>query len=61
MPWHVAPALRAIEDAREKSGIYPVFDTLGVTEQKALEAAGTPKVVPVAFTIWYGGIVYTAH
>ena len=61
MPIHVAPILRAIEEAREATGLYITLDSLGVTEQKAVEAQGTIKVVPVAFVVNYGGKVYTAR
>jgi hypothetical protein len=61
MPWHFAPVLRAIEEYRESSGIYQTLDSLGVTEKKAAESAGTsPKVVPVQFVSYYEGVKYTA-
>ncbi len=61
MPTSYAPRIRAIQEYRESSGIYKTYDTLGVTEQKAAESAGTVvKVVPVAFVNVYLGVKYTA-
>lgn len=61
MPTSFAPRIRAIQEYRESSGIYETYDTLGVTELKAAELAGTVlKVVPVAFVNIYEGVKYTA-
>ena len=61
MPIHWAPVIRAIEEYRESSGIFQTLDSLGVTELKAAELAGTVvKVVPVQFVSFYEGTKYTA-
>lgn len=60
-PIHVAPVIRAREEAFETEGLIKTLDSAGVTVKKAQEAAGTsPKVVPVAFTLKVRGNSYTA-
>lgn len=61
MPWHMHPAIRAIEEAREATGLYQTLDSPGVTLIKNEEAAGLrTKLVPVEFTVNYGGKQYKA-
>lgn len=63
MPIHVAVAIRALEEALEAEGLIKTLDSVGVTIQKAKEAAGTPKLLPAgaAKTVIIRGNVYTAH
>ena len=61
MPLHVAPKIRALEEALESEGLIKTIDSAGVSVQKAKEVAGTAtKVVPVAHTRIIRGTVYTA-
>lgn len=46
MPLHVAPPLRALEEALEAEGLIQARDSVGVAIQKNKEAQGTPKLVP---------------
>lgn len=54
MPIHVAPRIRALEEALEAAGMIQVLDSVGVTIQKNLEFT-TPKDVPK------GGITYNVN
>jgi hypothetical protein len=59
MPLHVAPALRAREEAMEAAGIIAPMDSQGVTLQKAAEAAGlVKKVVPACQPIIFNNVAY---
>lgn len=60
MPIHVAPRIRALEEAEEAVGLIVSLDSAGVTVQKALESAGAPKVVPVAYTTIFKNTKRTA-
>lgn len=47
MPLHIAPALRAREEAAEAAGLIQSLDSVGVTIAKAQEAQGqVAKIVP---------------
>ena len=61
MPWHYHPILRAREEAEESNGLIVSENSAGVTDILAAESAGTRlKVVPVAYTLYIRGSVYTA-
>jgi hypothetical protein len=61
MPIHWHPMIRSLEEALESEGLIQTMDSLGVTEKKLAETAGTsPKVVPVAVTRIIRGDSYTA-
>lgn len=61
MPTSYAPAIRAIQEYRESSGIYITQDSGGVTLIKNQEAAHQRvKIVPPNFTNIYEGVKYTA-
>ena len=48
MPIHIAPPIRALEEALELAGLIVPLDSVGVTVKKAQEAVGlSVKVVPV--------------
>lgn len=61
MPWHVHPAIRALEEAEESEGLIQTRDTVGVTLSKNKVIAGTlVKVVPVVNKHIFRGNLYTA-
>lgn len=58
-PIHVAPALRAREEAMEAAGLIQPLDSLGVTIQKNMENAGmVKKVVPASGPIIFNNTSY---
>lgn len=60
MPWHFHPVIRGLEEAEESNGLIVTLDSVGVTDIKAAESAGTrTKVVPVAYTYILRGTSYT--
>jgi hypothetical protein len=62
MPIHIAPRIRAREEALEAAGLLVTLDSVGVTIQKNAEAAGIfPKDVPKGgITYKYNGNNYVA-
>jgi hypothetical protein len=61
MPIHIAPHIRALEEALESDSLIPTLNSQGVTVKLAQEAASTqPKLVPVAQFRVIRGTKYTA-
>jgi hypothetical protein len=59
MPFSMQPTIRAIEESRESLGNIATLDSLGVTQIKAQESAGT-RIKPVPkIVIKNGTTVYT--
>lgn len=59
MPIHVAPILRAIEEAEEAAGQAVKLDSVGVTIQKALETQGATFRQSPKETIVYNNTTFT--
>ena len=60
MPLHVQPVIRFLEEVKESEGVIVSMDSVGVTQYKAAENAGTkPKIVPL-LTYFAGKGKYTA-
>jgi len=61
MPQHIAPHIRALEEALESAGLIQKLDSDAVAKAKVDEAAGRiVKVVPVAHTRIVNGKSITA-
>lgn len=61
MAYHVAPAIRALEEVRETAGTQLAVDTVAVTISKTQASLGVKaKQVPNFFTTIYRGVSYTA-
>jgi hypothetical protein len=58
MPLHVAPPIRALEEAEEAVGLIQKLDSDAVIQEKILESEGYPKPL-VGEVIYINGTVYT--
>ena len=59
MPIHIAPAIRAREDAEEASGLIAVQKSDGFLVQKALEDQKLSARTPVNLTFIFNGVSTT--